>query len=156
MLVYRIVKTNDRTKDLSGTGAYRFGGRWNSKGVYMLYTSASSSLALLETLVHQDRSILPSHMYLMEISFNSKLPIHTLDSRDYPGDWKLPGSLLTKAMGDKWMLNTHFLGFRARSAVNPFEFNYLLNPSFPDYKNLLKVERVVKIPTDDRLFNTTL
>ena len=59
MFVYRIVKAKERTNDLSGTGAYKTSGRWNSKGTYMLYTSENSSLAYLETLVHFDDTEYP-------------------------------------------------------------------------------------------------
>jgi RES domain-containing protein len=51
MIVYRI---NDSRyiKDLSGKGAALYGGRWNSKNTYVVYTAQSRSLALLETVVH--------------------------------------------------------------------------------------------------------
>jgi len=38
MIVYRIAKLAKRTNDLTGTGAYLSGGRWNNPGVYALYT----------------------------------------------------------------------------------------------------------------------
>ncbi|WP_069660864.1 RES family NAD+ phosphorylase [Arcticibacter eurypsychrophilus] len=50
MYVYRIVKSEQRTKDLSGMGAFRAGGRWNDKGTYVLCTSENSSLAFLDNL----------------------------------------------------------------------------------------------------------
>ena len=46
MKVYRISKC-EYIEDLEGTGAARYPGRWNSKGVYILYTAATPSLALL-------------------------------------------------------------------------------------------------------------
>src|SRR6476469_517053 len=51
MKVYRISKCQ-YINDLSGTGAAMYGGRWHSKGFYVVYTAASPSLALLESVVH--------------------------------------------------------------------------------------------------------
>jgi len=56
MLVYRIVKSLSHADDISGIGAYKYGGRWNNKGIFMLYASMNSSLAYLENLVHFDES----------------------------------------------------------------------------------------------------
>ncbi|MDO1502618.1 RES family NAD+ phosphorylase [Winogradskyella maritima] len=44
MIVYRLGKEKYKN-DLSGIGAEKFGGRWNSKGVRMVYTSQSRALA---------------------------------------------------------------------------------------------------------------
>ena len=151
MYVYRIVHQQARTKDLSGTGAYRTGGRWNSKGIYMLYTSANSSLALLETLVHLDISVLPPHMYLMQIQIDDTAPIFIPADGNYPVDWKQPGGLATKSIGDKWMTASTHVAIRVRSAVNETEFNYLLNPAFVDYSKMVKIETVREISLDGRL-----
>src|SRR4051812_20125146 len=51
MILYRFARS-EFSKDLSGEGARRFGGRWNSAGNPVLYTSLSISLALLELLIH--------------------------------------------------------------------------------------------------------
>lgn len=59
MRVYRIVKLEKRTKDLSGTGAYMEGSRWNNEGVFALYTSESEALAMLEVMVHVQEGGLP-------------------------------------------------------------------------------------------------
>ena len=91
MLVYRVVKLKSRTKDLSGTGAFKAGGRWNSKGTYMLYTSQTSSLAYLETLVHFDDTIYPPHLFIMEIEVDDSSSIYTLPDNEYPKNWKRPG-----------------------------------------------------------------
>ena len=51
MIVYRI--TNSLySNDITGTGAKLMGGRWNSKGVPLLYVSEHISLAVLEMLVN--------------------------------------------------------------------------------------------------------
>ena len=53
-IVYRIgTDTPDyEAHDLSGKGAGITGGRWNEKGVAVVYAAESRSLACLETLVH--------------------------------------------------------------------------------------------------------
>ncbi len=49
---WRIFKKKHRASAFAGEGARRFGGRWNSKGVAIIYTSGTVSLAVLEILVH--------------------------------------------------------------------------------------------------------
>jgi RES domain-containing protein len=67
MKVFRIVQDKRRTSDLSGIGAFRSGGRWNSKGTYMLYCSENSSLAFLESLVHFDKILIPPQLFISEL-----------------------------------------------------------------------------------------
>ena len=46
MIVYRLSKSK-YSADLTGKGAEKAGGRWNSKGVAMVYTSTSRALVPL-------------------------------------------------------------------------------------------------------------
>jgi len=41
-----------RRTAFTGEGASKTGGRWNSHGVFLVYTSSTKSLATLESLVH--------------------------------------------------------------------------------------------------------
>ena len=50
MRVYRLCRASYPPYD--GEGARRAGGRWNSKGVRVVYMSENRSLAVLEILVH--------------------------------------------------------------------------------------------------------
>ena len=151
MLVYRIVKTKNRTNDLSGTGAYKTGGRWNSKGTYMLYSSENSSLAYLETLVHFDDTEYPPQLYLMKIEISTKAPIYTLKDNEYPADWQQLELLENKAIGDRLMSEKKTLAIKVKSAINVAEYNYLLNPLFPRFYDLVKVTDVTEIKLDERL-----
>lgn len=151
MFVYRIVKSKARTADLSGTGAYRVGGRWNSKGTYMLYTSENSSLAYLETLVHFDETEYPPHLYVMKMEVDDKVPVYTLKEDEYPAGWMQLELLENKAVGDRLMKEQKALAIKVRSAINTLEYNYLLNPLFPRFYNLVKVVDVSKIELDERL-----
>lgn len=152
MLLYRIAKSQKRATDLSGTGAYKFGGRWNNAGTYMLYTSENSSLAYLENLMHFDSDIIPPKLFIMGIEINGAPElIYTLPDEAYPKQWMKLGNLENKRLGDKWMRDAKYLGIRVRSAVNPKEYNYLLNPLFPRYHDLVGVASTEQLPIDNRL-----
>src|SRR5688572_6408846 len=145
MLLYRIVQNKFRSRDLSGTGAFHYGGRWNSKGTYMLYTSENSSLAYLEFLAHVDPSFAPPHLYIIELALDDAAPILILPDKDYPRNWQRPGLKANQELGDKWMNDKKYMAVKVKSAVNFLEHNYLLNPLFPGYETLLKIESVKKL-----------
>ena len=64
-LAWRIVQTHVADHAFSGEGARRYGGRWNSKGHAVVYTSGSISLAILEILVHiQIYDILEEYVHI--------------------------------------------------------------------------------------------
>jgi RES domain-containing protein len=54
LTVWRIVAARFVEGAFSGEGARRFGGRWNRKGVPLVCTSGSQSLAMLEMLVQDE------------------------------------------------------------------------------------------------------
>jgi len=56
-LCYRLFR--DEYSPADATGAYRAGGRWNEKGIAILYASTTLSLACLEILVHIKEPRLP-------------------------------------------------------------------------------------------------
>jgi RES domain-containing protein len=151
MFVFRIVKSKSRTNDLSGTGAYNTGGRWNSKGTYMVYTSENSSLAYLETLVHFEETDYPTNLFIIKIEIDKKAPVHTVADNEYPAAWKQLELLDNKKLGDQWMNEKKFLAIKLRSAINEFEYNYLLNPLFPRFYELVKIVEVTRIRVDERL-----
>lgn len=151
MYVYRIVKSKNRTNDLSGMGAFKVGGRWNSKGTYMLYTSENSSLAYLETLVHFDEVDYPPNLYIMVIELSDKAPIYTPPDSAYAADWMQLELFANKALGNQWMADMKFLAIKVKSSINNFEYNYLLNPLFPRFHDMVKVVDVFEIKIDERL-----
>ncbi len=151
MKLFRVVQGTDRAKDLSGTGAFRWGGRWNSKGVYMLYTSENSSLALLESLVHFDEGETPPQLYSTELEIPDNAPVYMLPDSEYNKDWLKLSLLENQKQGDHWMEERKYLAIKVRSAINPAEYNYLLNPVFPRYHNLVKIISVKEIKVDERL-----
>jgi RES domain-containing protein len=150
LVVYRISKSEIRANDLSGTGAFLAGGRWNSIGKYMLYTSANSSLAYLETLVHFNEASEVPKLFVTAIKLPENM-VYKVPDQDYPKMWLLPDDIETQIAGDRWMLDQVYLGFKVRSAINPLEFNFLLNPLFPGFHDLIKIESVTSLNIDTRL-----
>ena len=64
IVVYRL--HSSRYTASSGLGAAINGGRWNPKGIPVIYASGSAALASLEVLVHY--SVLPKKFVLTSIS----------------------------------------------------------------------------------------
>jgi len=151
MRLFRIVQDKIRTADLSGTGSFRYGGRWNSKGTYMLYTSETSSLAYLENIIPFDKGEMPPQLYLTELEVRQESLIYTAPDADYHKDWLKLGLLENQQQGDQWMREKKYLGIRVRSAVNPVEYNCLLNPLYPRYDQLVKIIAATEIRVDERL-----
>ena len=75
MIVWRIATASPvyAADDLSGEGARLTGGRWNSPGMALLYTSSTIALAVLETVVHLSSGGLPLNRYLIRIDIPDNL-----------------------------------------------------------------------------------
>jgi len=151
MIVYRIVKQKNRTTDLSGTGDYNVGGRWNNPGIYAVYTSENRALAAFELLVHTDQSEAPPNLFIMSIEINQNAAVCNVKDTDLPENWKSPENSALKNMGDKLLSGNKYLAIKARSAIMPYEYNYILNPHFPRFYDLVKVVNVESYNIDERL-----
>lgn len=148
MRVYRISKCN-YIDDLSGTGAARFPGRWHNKDTYILYTAASPSLALLESVVHITTVIkLDLCIICLEIPEDH---IMELQPEQLPEGWFVnPPPDPLRNIGDRFVKQKKFLALKVPSAVMQEEHNYLLNPAHPAFKNI-KVLYTRNLHRDRRL-----
>lgn len=141
----------ERAADLSGKGAFLYGGRWNSEGVFMPYTSTHASLAMLEVLVHADESEIPPQLFISQIEISENAAIYEFPEEELPRNWREPDNLALKKIGDHLMREKKYIGFKVLSAVLPSEYNILLNPLFPGFTDLVTIRRVDKLETDPRL-----
>lgn len=151
MILYRIAKRQQRANDLSGQGAANEGGRWNSEGVFALYTSESRALAMLELLVHVDETELPPNLFLMTIEVEDSASFFEIMDEELRDDWRQPENLVLKLKGNKIFREQNFIGLKARSAVMPPEYNCVLNPLFPRFYDLVKVIHIEDYALDNRL-----
>lgn len=148
MIVYRISK-QQYINDLSGFGAANFPGRWNSKNVYVLYTAATPSLALLESVVHINKLVQAEYamatIYLPDSSFELLMP------GNLPEDWDtFPPPDRLKKFGDDFIREQKTLALKIPSSIMPEDFNLLINPAHPDFTKV-KVESIRKLTIDSRL-----
>lgn len=72
-------------RDLTGTGARLYGGRWNSEGHRAIYAASYRSLALLEVLVHLDLNSLQERVYemaILSLSVQASKSMTKLETKD--------------------------------------------------------------------------
>ncbi len=64
--------------------------------------------------------------------------IEYLSETDLPADWRdLPASRSTQRIGDEWVASGRSAVLCVPSVVVPGHFNFLLNPSHPDYSRIV-------------------
>ncbi|NDK56382.1 RES family NAD+ phosphorylase [Pontibacter fetidus] len=151
MIVYRLSRARF-AKDLSGRGAELAGGRWNSKGTAILYTSDSIALCTVEVAVHMPLGIVPFDYQLVQIEIPDGLEIEKLPETMLPEDWKsFPHSNATQVIGDKFIAEQHAPIIKVPSAAVQGTFNYLINPRHPDFQKVTIVG-ITPFEFDKRLF----
>jgi RES domain-containing protein len=132
---WRIVKEKHAATAFSGEGASRSGGRWNSRGVWVVYTSGTKSLAALETLVHLNPPVLFRYV-MIRIDFDNSL-VEKFARAGLAADWQEePPPPSTRAIGDLWVKESRSAVFELPSVIIPGESNYLLNPAHPDFRRI--------------------
>jgi len=133
---WRVVKGKYGGEALSGEGALKYGGRWNSIGTPIVYTSESLSLATLEILTG-GISIPFLHKYVkIPVDFDKSL-IESFAVAALPKEWiNYPPSIKTQKIGDKWVKESRSVVLKVPSVVIREEFNYLINPVHPDFKKI--------------------
>jgi RES domain-containing protein len=153
MMVFRLCKSTWKN-DLSGRGAELTGGRWNSKGTALIYTSSSRALCMAEVAVHLPLSILPDDYFLVEIYIPDAISLTEKELKKLPAGWRsFPYDHQTQIMGDRFVQQGRFLAMKVPSAVVQGEFNYLINPRHPEIART-KIVSSEKFIFDHRLFNT--
>jgi RES domain-containing protein len=156
MKVFRLAKEKRGhylADDVSGNGAAIAGGRWNPRGMRVLYTCCHASTSVLEALVHMS-GLLPAGGYFLvtidvpdaafEAAYQPVLPPNWDDLTRDP--------VSTAEIGRQWLEEGERLGMLVPSVVCHTDFNLLLNPMHPD---MSRVRVIGKEPfkLDPRLFS---
>jgi len=150
MLVYRIAK-KDVVKDLTGTGAKLYGGRWNHRGTAVVYTSETRALAAVELLVHVSLSNAPRGLMIATIEIPDSIAPEDAPRASLPRGWRdYPPPRQVADLGTQWVKSGKSLLLRVPSAVVEQEYNILINPLHSDMRHV-RLQRAEKFEFDKRL-----
>jgi RES domain-containing protein len=150
MLVWRLCRSIHAADAFSGEGARRFGGRWNSRGTPMIYTSTSLSLAAIELFVHLDPTLAPDDLVAIAATLPDGEPARNITTADLAPDWR-SDEAGPRALGDAWIQSRSTLALKVPSVPIPPEWNVLINPLHPRLGEL-KIDPPQPFVFDARMF----
>jgi RES domain-containing protein len=111
----------------SGEGAYRVGGRWNSRGVWAVYCSLDPATAILEVAVHTGFKALDTVPHVLTaMTITEPSSVHVVDPASVPNpNWLRPGipSAGQQAFGDALLARHKFVAIS--SAVSTHSWNLI-------------------------------
>jgi RES domain-containing protein len=135
--VWRLCQRKHARKAFDGTGARLFGGRWNPRGIAVVYTAGSLSLAALEMFVHVDAQDAPDDLVAIPADIPDSVARRELRLTNLPKTWRrtpAPGTL--QGIGQRWARELKTAVLVVPSALLPQEHNYLLNPGHVDFPRI--------------------
>jgi RES domain-containing protein len=123
MIVYRC-SSSKWSKDLSGTGAYLYGGRWNNPGTFLVYTAENNILAALEIAIRIPLEQISKDYVMIGIEvpdgvdpYIPKLTKHWYKDEE-----------TTRSIGDYFAKQNSHLLMKVPSALISDAYNYIINP----------------------------
>lgn len=147
-VAYRIVR--NRYPILDGSGAARFGARWNSPGRQVIYAGESFAIAILERLVHLGNARIPANHVFGAIIVPSQVAVEEIAPQDVP-DWDADDMAASRRFGDAWFDQRRTAVLIVPSLVTRIDRNVLLNARHPDFPPITATPPA-PVPWDRRLF----
>src|SRR5688572_17912578 len=101
LTVWRLTTARFARSAFSGEGARLYGGRWNNKGIPLVYTAATQALAMLEMLVQDEP--LRARYVVIDARIPASVKVERLSIDDLPADWReLHARGKLRAIGSAW------------------------------------------------------
>lgn len=142
MVVYRLSAAAwaGRRVALNGEGAARFGQRWNPRGQRAVYFASSRALCALEYLVHVgDVEDVPElRMLRLELHDDPNLydDFSNNHRRRLPRNWREHAATgHCQQFGQRLLGPVGNVGFKVPSVLIPAEWNIVLNPDTPAFRD---------------------
>ncbi|MEX1239743.1 MAG: RES family NAD+ phosphorylase [Cyclobacteriaceae bacterium] len=127
-------------KDLSGTGSYLHGGRWNNPGTRLIYTAENNVLAAFEVALRIPLDQISKNYVMIPIEIPDEAEVYTPKlPRNWHSDLKL-----SRQIGDAFSKEGRHLLMKVPSALISDSFNYLISPGHALIKKVrLKEPRTI-------------
>jgi RES domain-containing protein len=149
---WRLIKEKLFRNAFSGEGASLYPGRWNNRGIPVVYTAGSVSLSVLELFVHLGQPDSKIRFCTIRVDIPDSVLIEDAMDAGLPQDWRAePPPESTREAGTRWFEESRSAVLRVPSIIVPTEFNYVLNPGHPDFQ-LIKMSEPEPFSFDPRMW----
>src|SRR5579863_3138961 len=151
MRFWRICRRRYAEEAATGEGARLYGGRWNSRGLSVVYASTSLALAAVETFVNLEPNLAPDDYVSNAVNVADSLAMERVEVKALPRDWYRSRNEKLQAIGDEWVRSGRTVGMFVPSAVIRGDWNVLLNPAHADFPKI-KFQEPEPFLFDARMF----
>ena len=150
MYVYKIEKKKYKNT-YPPRGSLFANGRWNTKDMWIVYTSENIALTKLEALANSGSQI-PENRFLLTMEVSENAPLVEITVNDLPSNWSAVPYPRELSRMIKSIIDTgKFIGIIVPSVQSPQEKNIILLPSHPGFN-----EYVTKVDDTDVHFDPRL
>lgn len=136
MRFWRICRRRYAADAARGEGASLYGGRWNSRGVRVVYASSSLALAAVETFVNLEPNLRPADLVFIEGEIPDALEVGRIDPKTLPAGWHGTRDESLRRFGDDWIHSGRDAALLVPSATIRGEWNVLMNPIHPEFTRI--------------------
>lgn len=140
MHLWRLCRQVHAAEAFSGEGAHLYGGRWNSPGVNVVYTSTSLALAAVETFVHLEPNLQPDDLVSIECVLPDEIATERIALEWLPRTWHKGRDESLRAFGDAWIRAGKTVVLHVPSAAIRGEWNVLINPGHSEFARIKILE----------------
>ena len=151
MRFWRICRLRYAKRAVMGEGARLYGGRWNSRGVSVVYASTSLALATVETFVNLEPNLQPDDLVSIEGEIADDLAVGRLEAKTLPRNWREKRDESLRRFGDEWVRLGETVALLVPSAAINGEWNLLLNPAHIEFRRI-KLGKPTRFHFDARMF----
>lgn len=152
IVAWRLTKSRHAKTAFDGEGARQEGGRWNPKGIPVIYLSDHPALAALEAFVNLKGAAMNIEFVMFRVVIPAEVSVLELAVADLPAVWRNePPPPETMAVGEKWIREGKATVLKIPSILVPAAANFVLNPHHPAAKKV-QIGPAEKFSFDPRMW----